>query len=91
MTITGRVTSVQIFENRSNIYIIHVLHDEYSGSFNADMQDTTLDDRSAICASRLAEFVESRHVRAVLTGVDDSTGGTGARKCEKIELQTILE
>lgn len=91
MNITGRVTSVQVFENRSNLYIIHVQADEDGGSFNADLSDTTLDDRSAICASRIAEFVESHHVRATMIGVDDSTGGTGSRKCERIELVTVLE
>ena len=91
MNITGRVTSVQVFENRKNLFILHVNADEYSGSFNSDFSCIRLDGELPVRASCIARFVESRHVVARLVGVDDSTGGTGSRKCERIELQTVLE
>jgi len=89
--ITGRVTSVMVFENRANLFILHVTANEFSGSFNCDINNLTLDGEHTDRASEIAGFVESRHLTATLFDVDDTTGGTGSRQCGKIALQTVLE
>jgi hypothetical protein len=91
VNITGKLTSVQVFENRSNLFIINVLANEYSGRFNCDIQNLLLDGERVSRASDVAKFVESRHVQAILTGVDNTTGGIGSRLCDRIELITVLE
>ncbi len=91
MNITGRCTSSQTFENRSDLALVHVLANDFSGSFNCKIENVTLDGDTPVMASEIAAFIESRHVSATLIGVDNTTGGTGSRACEKIELETILE
>ena len=92
MTITGRVTSVLVLENRHKLFILHVLADEYTNHYNtADIGNIFLDGVPAARASDIAKFVESRHVRAECHNPDYSTSGTGSTLCEKIELFEITE